>query len=367
MKESLATKRARELGYFTQGPEWYCDFRTSDVTGIGYEDNINRRDPSAVIEVDGVYYTYYTYNVGPHVGFGTGDEGAKVWPWDRSDLWYATSTDGYAWEEQGPAVERGEAGSYDDRSVFTPEVMAHDGKFYLVYQCVAHPYERRTFNTVGMAVADSPRGPFKKLEAPILEASKDGEWAGDTDNNLLISKRGSFDSHKVHDPVLFFFKNKFYLYYKGEPMGEQMFKGGRETKWGVAIADKPEGPYIKSEFNPVSNGGHETFLWPYKGGMAALLSTDGMERNTFQFAEDGINFEIMAGIKWVPEASGPHREVSDSDPHCGCKWGLCHHLDKDWNYISRFDYDRGQVEYFTEKREFRLDNTWDSIMDSETK
>lgn len=364
-KDSLATKRAKERGYFDNGPEWYCEFRTGEVTGIGYEEGVNRRDPTAVILVDGLYYTWYTYNVGPHVGFGTGDEGAKVWPWDRSDIWYATSKDGINWEEQGLAVHRGEAGAYDDRSVFTPEIMVHEGKYYLVYQAVQHPYMRRTYNTVGMAVADKPEGPWSKLDAPILEPAKDGEWLGDTDNNLLIKKRGSFDSHKVHDPVLFFYNNKFYLYYKGEPMGEQMFMGGRETKWGLAIADKVEGPYVKSDYNPVSNGGHETFLWPYKGGMVGLLSTDGMERNTFQFAKDGINFEIMSAVKWVPEASGPYREYSDSEPMCGCQWGLCHHLDKDWNYISRFDIDTTAKDYFESKAEFRLQHGWDGLMDKE--
>jgi len=150
-KESLATKRARERGYFENGPEWYCEFKTGKVTGIGYEENVNRRDPSAVIEVEGVYYTYYTYNVGPHQGFGSGDDKAKVWPWDRSDIWCAKSSDGYKWEEQGPVVERGTSGAYDDRSVFTPEVMTYEGKYYLVYQCVQHPYLRRSFNTIGMA------------------------------------------------------------------------------------------------------------------------------------------------------------------------------------------------------------------------
>ena len=38
---------------------------------------------------------------------------------------------------------------------------------------------------------------------------------------------------------------------------EQCWVGGREIKWGVAIADKPAGPYTKSEYNPVINSGHE--------------------------------------------------------------------------------------------------------------
>ena len=66
--------------------------------------------------------------------------------------------------------------------------------------------------------------------------------------------------------------------------GERMFMGGRETKWGVAIADQPEGPHVKSEYNPVTNSGHETLLWHYRGGIAALLTTDGPEKNTIQWS-----------------------------------------------------------------------------------
>jgi len=31
------------------------------------------------------------------------------------------------------------------------------------------------------------------------------------------------------------YRGKFYLYYKGEQMGEEMTFGGREIKWGVAL------------------------------------------------------------------------------------------------------------------------------------
>lgn len=338
--ESLATKRARQRGYFDQGAEYYCNFNyDSPCKGLEQEEGVNRRDPSAVIEVDGVFYTYYTYNQGPHLGFGSGDLEAKVWPWDRSDIYYATSIDGYTWEEQGIAIGRGQAGAFDDRSVFTPEIMAYQGTYYLVYQAVKHPYVRRTFNTIAMSVADNPKGPWRKLEAPIVEASQDGEWQGDEDNRFLVNSKGSFDSHKVHDPVLFPFKGKFYLYYKGEIMGEELYMGGRETKWGVAIADHPEGPYEKSPYNPVTNSGHETILWPYKEGMVAMLTTDGPERNTVQFAEDGVNFDIVAFIKDAPEAPGPFRpnDITYKDPLLGIQWGLYHDVHNGWNYIKRFD------------------------------
>ena len=105
---------------------------------------IHRRDPSSVIKVGDDYFVWYSRSVGPHKGFHTGDEEAKVFPWDYCDIWYAVSKDGYRWEEKGPAVVRGERGAYDDRSVFTPEILEYEGKYYLVYQVVQHPYVNRS-------------------------------------------------------------------------------------------------------------------------------------------------------------------------------------------------------------------------------
>ena len=56
-------------------------------------------------------------------GFGGDVEKDKVFPWDRCDIWYATSEDGMTWKEEGLAVPRGKSGEYDDRSVFTVEIM----------------------------------------------------------------------------------------------------------------------------------------------------------------------------------------------------------------------------------------------------
>lgn len=194
-----------------------------------------------------------------------------MFPWDCSEIWYATSKDGYDWHEEGIAVGRGEKGAYDDRSVFTPEIYTENGKYYLVYQVVQFPYKVRSFENIAIAWADSPNGPWTKSPEPILTPSKDGKWADDDDKNRFNAlEKGSFDSLKVHDPCLFRYQGKYYLYYKGENMGEEFYMGGRETKWGVAISDRIEGPYQKSEYNPITNSGHETCLWPYKDGMAAI-------------------------------------------------------------------------------------------------
>lgn len=346
-KLSAASKRALERGYH-KNAEWFGEFRIHRLKGnVGYEKGIIRRDPSMVISVDGLYYTYYSKSSGKTYGFGTGDPDKKVFPWDKTEIWYATSKDGWEWTEQGPAVTFGPEGAYDDRSVFTPEVLAYEGKYYLVYQCIKAPYLNRSFNTVGMSVADNPRGPWKRLDAPILEPAMDGEWSGEEDNRFNVKTQGSFDSQKVHDPTLFYYQGKFYLYYKGERMGERMTAGGREIRWGVAIADKPEGPYIKSEYNPITQSGHEICIWPYKGGMALVHSADGPEKRTIQYATDGINFEIMAYIDNAPSAMGLVTTFdNDKNPTAGLEWGLCHGTvippGETWlqgdNFLQRFSF-----------------------------
>ncbi len=352
IKESSATKRARERNYF-QSSDWFCDFTECEIKGLEPEVGIHRRDPSSVILVDDTYYVYYTKSYGAHVGFYSGDLSAKVFPWDHSEIWYATSSDGYEWKEQGVVLQRGSEGSYDDRSVFTAEIMKYNGDFYLVYQTVQHPYVNRCFECIAIAKSSSPCGPFVKSDAPILEPTGDGVWKGDSDNRFEVEKKGSFDSQKVHDPLLFHYRDKFYLYYKGEPMGEEVFMGGRETKWGVAIADDIWGPYVRSEYNPITNSGHETCLWKYGEGIAAFLRTDGVEKNTLQYAQDGINFEIKSVIKGGPEASGPYRpDVIPEDPLEGMKWGLSHNVDGEWGYIIRFDMNTIQRDIYKSKSKY---------------
>ena len=334
----LSAASVRALDY-TRGPEWFVAFRLHDLGGdLAFEQGVIRRDPSAVIEVDGLYHVWYTKGEGETIGFGSGDPEAKVFPWDLTEIWHATSSDGWDWVERGRAVGRGAPGAYDDRAVFTPEVLAHGGRYYLVYQVVKAPYTNRVKEQIALAVADSPEGPWSKSPAPILKPADNGRWLGTEDNRFKVSEKGDFDSHKVHDPCLMFYQNKFYLYYKGEQMGEEMNFGGREIRWGVAIADDPEGPYEKSRLNPITNSGHEVCVWPYRGGIAALLTTDGPEKNTIQYAEDGLNFEIMSRIKWGPEAVGLVRDLDTEEaPLAGLRWGLCHEYKGGWQFIRRFE------------------------------
>jgi hypothetical protein len=62
-----------------------------------------------------------------------------------------------------------------------------------------------------MAVAGSPMGPWKKLPEPMLRPDDPGEWPGEEDNRFRIKSRGDFDSQKVHDPCLMFYKERLVI------------------------------------------------------------------------------------------------------------------------------------------------------------
>lgn len=342
-KEYLSAASKRALQWPKLGNEWFFEYSIQDLKGdLAYEEGIVRRDPSAMIFEDGKYFVWYSRSVGPSDGFGGNIEEDKVFPWDRCDIWYATSVDGWTWKEEGPAVLRGEKGAYDDRSVFTVEIMKWEDKYYLCYQTVKSPYTVRVKNQIGMAVADSPYGPWTKTKEPVLSPADNGIWKGEEQNRFNVIKKGDFDSHKVHDPCIIPYNGKFYLYYKGEQMGEAITWGGRQIRHGVAIADNPMGPYVKSLYNPISNSGHEICVWPYDGGIAALITTDGPEKNTVQWSPDGINFEIKSRIKGAPHAIGLNRSAdNEKEPTEILRWGLTHqYKNSDYQYIRRFETHR---------------------------
>jgi len=339
-KDHLSAASKRALKWPNIGNDWFIQFgQLQALKGdLAYEEGVVRRDPSAIIFENGKYYVWYSKSLGASDGFGGDIEKDKVFPWDRCDIWYATSVDGWTWKEEGVAVKRGAKGTYDDRSVFTVEIMKHADRYYLCYQTVKSPYTVRVKNQIGLAWSNSPDGPWEKSKEPILSPADNGIWKGEEQNRFMVEKKGDFDSHKVHDPCIIPYEGKFYLYYKGEQMGEEITFGGRQIRHGVAIADDPKGPYKKSLYNPISNSGHEICVWKYNDGIASLITTDGPEKNTIQWSEDGVNFEIMSVIQGAPHAIGLNRNVdNEKNPTEVLRWGLSHiYNNSDYQSIMRF-------------------------------
>lgn len=307
--------------------EFFSAFRYSPVSGIGKEPGITRRDPSKIIKVGDLYHVWYTRRETSEDwrGVAHASETRPAWDWDMAEIWRASSRDGFSWEERGPAVLRGAPGSFDDRSVFTPDILAHDGKYYLYYQVIQGVWKQRSIHQIGMAYSDSPDGPWTKLAEPILRPGRAGAFVGEADDPDAVGSFGDWDSHKLHDPYLLKYRGQIWLYYKGVQFGRG-YRQDLSIGWGAATANDPRGPFVKSPLNPLTNSGHETFLYPFREGIAAITSHEGPEKNTVQFAADGLNFEVRGKVSAPPVAAGPYvpDAFSDNGDGIGISWGLAH-------------------------------------------
>ena len=292
---------------------FFTNFKYSRITGIGKSDRVSRRDASKVIRHKDKYYVWYTRRETelPPAGIDNGTEKIPALDWDLAEIWCATSKAGFHWEELGPAVKPAPKGQYGDRSVSTTDILIYKGKYYLYYQTFTGPFSSKEGDhcDVSMAWADSPQGPWTKTSEPVLPLGGENDW----------------DGGAIHDPYPLVYKGKIWLFYKGE-----VPRSGK-VNWlvraqGLAIADSPEGPFVKHEMNPIINSGHETCVFPWGEGLVALATVDGPEKNTVQYAPDGISFRPVANIVVPPYAPGPHCPdiFEDNGEGMGIKWGISH-------------------------------------------
>ncbi|EIJ40771.1 beta-fructosidase, levanase/invertase [Galbibacter orientalis DSM 19592] len=312
--------------------ELYTQFKYTELKGFNYNNHdgtISRRDPSKIIFENGKYYVWYTYRetATPPKGAKLSTETIPSADWDLAEIWYATSTDGFTWEEQGVAIPRPPKPNLGHRSVSTPDILKWKNKYYLYYQ--------------GFSEASGLRGD----DCPVLmsySSSPDGPWIATNKIVIPNGPKDTWDQYSIHDPYPLVYKDKIYLYYKSD------FDGKPELirMQGLATADNPFGPFTKNNLNPVLTSGHETTLFPFKEGIAALSIRDGNEHNTIQYAKDGVNFEIASIVELMPAAAGPYipDAFTNTKSGRGITWGISHFTnattwDKNHAILARFDCD----------------------------
>ncbi len=312
--------------------ELYTQFRYTELKGFDYNDHdgtISRRDPSKIIFANGKYYVWYTHRETPTPPQGA-DKSSETIPstdWDLAEIWYATSEDGFTWEEQGVAIPRPPKPNVGWRSVSTTDILIWKGKYYLYYQGFLEASGKRGDDCpVTVSYADSPDGPWTAHHKIVIPNGKAGEW----------------DQYSIHDPHPLVYKDKIYLYYKSDFDGDPRLVRMN----GLAIANDPLGPFEKHPLNPVLNSGHETTLFPFKEGIAAMAIKDGNEHFTIQYAKDGVNFKVAAIVELMPTAGGPFvpDAFTNTSHGRGITWGLSHIInattwDKAHSILMRFDCD----------------------------
>ncbi len=316
LSESTRRVLTTYMGYRPEENPLFTNFKYTPLKGLEYPDDgtVTRRDPSKVVKVGDTYYMWYTKRdthcapLGAH-NAAKCDDVTPSTDWDLSEIWYATSKDGFTWKEQGVAVERPEKPMAGFRSVSTPDILVWKGRYYLYYQAFSEPSGLRgDYCPVSMSHADSPDGPWTRHEGEVIPTGETGAW----------------NQFAIHDPYPIVHDGKIYIYYKSAFNRPDRLWVGQ----GLATADSPEGPFTHHKNNPILASGHEVVMFPFKKGLAAILTTDGLERNTVQYAEDWINFKIASIVDIPPVAAAPYCPdvFTNTTDGWGIEWGVAHFI-----------------------------------------
>lgn len=160
---------------------------------------------------------------------------------------------------------------WDGAMTHNPYIQKYDGKYYLYYiGTKGRPlntnevfkaygeewWTRRNTQRIGVAVSETPYGPWKRKDTPLLDASHDST---------------AFDAMLVSNPAVCKGRDgKYVMLYKAVCKNGTN-KGGR-VRFSVAFADSPEGPFVKSNkliFQSDSDSEHmvaeDPFVWYDKG------------------------------------------------------------------------------------------------------
>lgn len=191
---------------------------------------------------------YYVWGCSPivdtdgnfHVFFLRWDAAKGMGGWLRgSEIAHAV-----AHKAQGPykhietvLAPRGE-GFWDGTTCHNPHIQFAQGKYSLFY--MGNSNGRTNTKRIGLATADSLYGPWQRMEQPILDAGDTSAW----------------DDHCTSNPSFVIGSDgKCRLYYKAwntdeyEHPTDPAIRGNR--KYGLAMAECPEGPYTKYDGNPL--------------------------------------------------------------------------------------------------------------------
>lgn len=186
-------------------------------------------------------------------------------------------------------------GFWDATTCHNPHIQYLDGKYYLFY--MGNSNGKTNTKRIGLATANSLNGPWTRTDKPILETAPEGAW----------------DDHCTTNPAFIRFANgECRLYYKSWNNKEYEtavngIKGNR--KYGLATAQRPEGPYTRYPGNPIidfSGYGNnrqveDAFIWFEAGKYRMLMRDMG-----FFNQEVGLFFESEDGLNWSTPQIGWH-------------------------------------------------------------
>lgn len=294
-------------------------FLLNEFNSLGIEDKqpvsrfCKRLKPvGRALELEGYYVWCNSPIEGPdgkiHVFFSRWDEKKKMSGWiNGSEIAHAVSNfPEEPFEVVGTVLAPRGEGFWDATTCHNPLIKVIGNKYYLFY--MGNRNGKTDTKRIGVAISDSLYGPWQRVDSPILEPGSTGSW----------------DDHCTTNPALIRHPGgQFWMYYKSWNTQEYVtstdksIRGNR--KYGLAIAEKPEGPYTKYSGNPVvdfSGLGNnrqleDAFVWREHGRFWMIARDMGV------FSHDvGLIMNSKDGIHWSkPEiAFKPLKEYIQEPP-----------------------------------------------------
>lgn len=185
-------------------------------------------------------------------------------------------------------------GYWDATTCHNPHIQLIDSTYYLFY--MGNSNGRTNSKRIGLATAKTLNGPWTRTDKPILDVGPAGAW----------------DDHCTTNPAFIRTpEGQCRLYYKSWNDSAYASERGSvrgNRKYGIAVADTPEGPYHRYEKNPVIDfsvfGGNkqveDACIW-YENKRYHLLMRDmGFFNHTvglYCWSEDGITWS-QPQIAW---------------------------------------------------------------------
>lgn len=178
-------------------------------------------------------------------------------------------------------------GHWDGTTCHNPHIQKVGDRYALFY--LGNANGRTDTKRIGLATADSLDGPWCRPDEPLLRPGESGAW----------------DDHCTTNPALVMHPSgEYWLYYKSwntadYENGRPPIRGNR--KYGLAIADRLEGPYRKHPRNPLidfsGRGGNrqceDAFVWREDERFKIIVRDMGVFNH-----EVGLIMESSDGLSW---------------------------------------------------------------------
>lgn len=225
------------------------------------------------------------------------EAGFNAWA-THSEIARATSADPLGpYVHQDVVLPERDARHWDGQTTHNPTILEHGGKYYLYYtgstgdrRAAETPdtwnWMHRNSQRIGIAVAPHPAGPWTRLDVPLV----------DPDANPAAS-----DSLIVNNPAVTRRPDGgFLMIYKAVGRAEKLPFGGPVIH-RVALADRPEGPFVKQPEPVFTREGsqfpaEDPFVWLDKGRYRAVLKD--MHGAFTAAGRSLVLFESGDGLHW---------------------------------------------------------------------